>query len=231
MATTITPDQALAATLEQLDGAVDRVIEDQLREVPVQQQAVIRNILSAPEVRLPLLRLVRERVRSTDVGGMFRWILRELCNQNIAAAASKDGQIRGLWSLLERGKAPESFRPDYWCVHESSTTDPVLGDGCVFATSEEGLVDLLFRFGQAWNVIYLPIAPSKLLVGTRSLTSPVLSASEVNRISAEFSFSYIYARSASTAELSLAQRIGTAATLISQEELASMVSKKKWSDT
>jgi hypothetical protein len=158
-------------------------------------------------------------------------MLRELCTQNIAAAALKDGQIRGLRSLLERGRAPESFRPDYWCVHESSATDLVLGDGCVFATSEEGLVGMLFRFGQAWKAIYLPISPSKLPVGTRSLTSPALSASEVNRIAAELSFSYIYARSASNAELSLAQRIGTPDTLISQKELASMVPKTKWSET
>jgi hypothetical protein len=227
MATAITPDQAKAAVLEQLDVQLDRILEDQLREVPVQQQAVIRNILSAPEVHQQLLRLVRGRVRSTDVGGMFRRMLRELCNQNIAAAASKAGQVRALWSFLERNGAPDSFRPDYWCVHESSTTDLVLGDGCVFATSEDGLAGLLFRFGQAWNAIYFPISPSKLLVGTRSLTSSVLTASEVNRISAELSFSCIYARSASNVEFSLAQRIGTAAALISQEELASMLSNKK----
>jgi hypothetical protein len=110
---------------------------------------------------------------------------------------------------------------------ESSTTDLVLGDGCVFVTSEEGSVGSLFRFGQAWNAIYCPISPSKFLVGMQSLASPVLSASEINRISAELSFSYIYARSDGNAERSLAQRIGSTAPLISQEELARLVSERK----
>jgi Protein of unknown function (DUF4238) len=226
MATTITPDQVLAAVLEQFDLPFDRAIEDHLKEIPAQQRAAIQNVLSTPGVRQQLLLLGRDRVRSIDVGGIFQWILRELGNQNRAAAASEDGQIRGLSFPLESGEAPESFRPDYWCVHESSATDLVLGDGCVFATSQEGLVGSLLRFGQAWNALYLPISSSKLLVGGRSLASPVLSASEVNRTSAELSFSHIYARSASDAELSLVQRIGTAAPLISKEELASVVSKK-----
>jgi hypothetical protein len=100
--------------------------------------------------------------------------------------------------------------------------------GVVSVSDEEGFVGSLFRFGQAWHTLYLPISPSKLLVGTRSLASPVLSASEVNRTSAALSFSYLYARSAGDAELSLAQRIGTAVPFISQEELASVVSEHPW---
>jgi hypothetical protein len=58
MATGITLDQAQAAVLEQLDVQLDRIVEDHLSEVPAQQQAVIRNTLSAPEVRQPLLGLL-----------------------------------------------------------------------------------------------------------------------------------------------------------------------------
>ncbi len=170
MATAITPDQAQAALLERLDVQLDGPLEDELREFPVQQQAVIRNFLRTPVVRQQVLRLAGEQFRSTDIAGVFRWMLRDLRNRNIAATASKRGQIRALWSSLERGGAPASFRPDYWCVYESSASDLVLGDGCVFATSEEGTVGSLFRFGQAWNAIYFPISPSKFLVGTRFLT-------------------------------------------------------------
>lgn len=200
-------------------------LQDLLKEVPAPQREVIQNVLSMPDVRQHLLLLSRDQARSTDVGGIFRWMLREFRNQNHVAVSSKGGQIRSLSSLLEKGKAPESFRPDHWCVHESSATDLVLGDGCVFATSNEGLVGSLFCFGQSWNAFYLPISPSKLLVGARSLPSPIPSASEVNRASAELSFSHIYARAAGDAELSLAQRIGTADPLLSKEELAKIVSE------
>lgn len=117
MATTITPDQALPAVLEWLDLQFDRVIKDTLqdllKEVPAPQREVIQNVLSMPDVRQHLLHLSRDQARSTDVGGIFRWMLREFRNQNHVAVSSKGGQIRSLSSLLEKGKAPESFRPDH----------------------------------------------------------------------------------------------------------------------
>jgi hypothetical protein len=227
MATTITPDQAQTAVLERLDVALDGALEDELRKFPVQQQAIARNNLMVPEIRQQIFRLGGALVRSTDVAGMFRWMLRELCSQNIAASASKDGQIRGLSSRLASGMAPDSFSPDYWYIYESTTTDLVLGDGCVFATAENGSVGSLFRLGQSWNAMYCPISPSKFLVGTWSLTNSVLSASEINKISAELSFSYIYARSDGEAERSLAQRIGSTAPFISQEDLTRLVSERE----
>ena len=228
MAATITPAQALALTLEQIDVQFDRVLKDaldeSLKELPLPHQEAIQNVLSIPAVRQPLLDLARDQVQSTDPSGIFRSMLRELCNQNLLAASFKSGQIRGLASRIEQGKAPESFRPSHWYVHESPATDLILADGCVFTTSQEGLVGSLFRFGPSWNAFYLPISPSKFLVGTRSPSCSILSALEVNQVSAELSLSHIYARLAGNAERILAQRIGTGDPLLSQDELVNIVS-------
>ncbi|MEP7011119.1 MAG: DUF4238 domain-containing protein [Acidobacteriota bacterium] len=134
---------------------------------------------------------------------------------------SQQGQLKGLARVIEIGGAPESFRPTGWEIFDFKDHEIVLGDGCIVATIADGQTASLLRPNGAWENIYLPISPSRVLAAGRE-NPPAPLADAINRASAELSVSQFFCSSASAAAPNLVSRIGQRAVILDEVDMQEM---------
>jgi hypothetical protein len=203
----------------QFDELMDRFVAD----LPPAKQAVARGVLGLPAVREQLIGLGVEYLHSPDSQALLANLVEVVRAQDRLSRSATDGQIRGLAQLLGQRRAPESFAPSDWSIEAVAPRRLVLGDGCVVACSDAGEATSLLRVSQTWRSIYLPISPSTLLVGARSSAGAELQLEDMNRLSAELSWSHIYSSQADELERGLAERISSGAFILTEDELSELV--------
>jgi hypothetical protein len=143
--------------------------------------------------------------------------------------AASNGQIRSLASLLDRAKAPDCFAPTHWQVLERRAGTFVLGDGCVFAASNDGRVGSPLAFKDSWRAVYLPIGSDRVLVAAPCEIVNALSDEEINTASVELSADVYFASHATERQASYVPKIGTGVALLSKGEMT-RIAQDSWRD-
>jgi len=197
----------------------DDALSDLAPKMSAKQRRVAKAAMRDPKQRASIRRQLTGHKVASDGAAHIQGQFDIMGNHKILRKAMKDGQIRGLTKLLDASLAPDSFAPASWTVAELAGEPLFLGDCCVVAKGRSGSHGLLFRFGPEWSTVFLPLGPSTLLVGSRETSGAIPDAGSVNRMSAELSYSYLYAHTADGAATSRAKLIGTADALVSEDEI------------
>ena len=225
LAESASSEEAREAFAREFRGQFDVLIDEMLAKLPIHQ----RELLKIPLVRELLMNLGEQHARSFDLRGLMVKFIAVVRSQESLSQSARKGQIRGLAQLLGEKGVPNSFAPSHWSVRCVAPGRLILGDGCVVAASESHAAGSLFRLGNSWPSLYLPICPSALLVGKLNPADPELELEQVNRASAELSWSHIYSCRIDEQEAYLAHLVGSGAAFLTAEELSAVVDSA-WSE-
>jgi len=219
---TVTSKGVGDALAQYIRSDLDRLMDEGISGLSPGEQVFARASLKDSTVREAMLGPAEELIRflprlfSAHAFDM-------LGSQSGLQDASEQGQVEGLSRLLEEIGVPDSFAPLRWEV--CSTAPLVLGDIGVWAATEDGGVGSLFHRKNSWHSVYLPISASQLLVAFRDSRTSVMDAEKVNLVSAELSWSHIYCSEISDSFRSLALAIGRGDPIMSDPDLAELVSE------
>jgi hypothetical protein len=169
---------------------------------------VLKYLLSIPRVRKLIEDNLDQQASSLDIDELLRNFIEYIRKRDTMWKAAGDGQVKGLKRLLDEKVIPKSFTPKYWNIISCKPRSVILGDSCVIATADNQ-TGSLFRFGESWQVIYVPISHSQILVAKRGETCRELTVDEVNRASAQYAVSHLFASDVNEYTAVLTPLIGT----------------------
>jgi hypothetical protein len=214
-----------AATAEAGDTLVrdlyttlDTRAQEATAQLPLEQRELATASLRVPAVREQVIAYAR-----ANFGDCIETLVRVIQDRRIVSTSAKTGQIRGLTQLLDRGSAPEQFRPKAWHVVRADRHSFILGDGCVFAKLANGSLASLLKDARNWVEAYLPISDHQVLVATREATGPSLDSASFNEASAALASRYFYTSRVSATVRDLMPQIGAWEPLLSRDELVELV--------
>ncbi|QQR39202.1 DUF4238 domain-containing protein [Devosia rhizoryzae] len=121
--------------------------------------------------------LISSGVMGQFVSEGFSFVSKQAEETTVVRSSHNDGLEK---LLLSEKRCPENRKPDKWLVVESAKGEFVLGDSVVFATDREGVPRSLVGASADTTDIYLPISPSKVLVGLMpGVEQPALKAAQI----------------------------------------------------
>lgn len=202
--------------------------EEELSILPSELRAAARRDFERSKLHDEMLQAIEDLVRSPFPQVAFGRIRDMMRTQGVLEKAVEDGQIQGLSRLLNETRVPESFLPAQW---ELCKVEPpqafILGDTCVVAVTGEGRACSLLQSNDTWEILYLPISRSRVLVAGRHILGTLWQPEEINRASAELSSSHIYCSEATDVTRGLASLIGNKAVFLSDAEI-SEIAESGW---
>ena len=217
---------ARSALHARLDTRLEAEIDNFLGRVPEPFRALAAKRLQEPAVRAFVEAGVRKLADSVDLSAIYRAMLEAAKSEVDFYEAAEDGQITALQKLL-RSAVPSSFCPEHWGVVSLAPGTFVLGDCCVFATSEDGETGSLLRFVRSLREIYAPISDSRVLVAKRTPGPSALDADAINSASARLSSAFILAADDSLRVVELSETIGSGTAVLGGAEIAN-VARNSW---
>ena len=202
---------ATAAFKRMTKEELPRTIADELTKLPPDSRREAERRLEAMGGTEGAVQLALSRIDSLEFAAFGVILNAMMKSEGFIDKAMERGHVKGLSKLLIETPLDQPFKPDAWYLLEDPCASLVLGDVGVFAVAQEGTTSLVMRVSDAWREIYMPISPTKALVGCKGTMRPSLSAQEVNRASASFSLASIYAGRLTESERQLIPLIGTRA--------------------
>lgn len=218
-------DDAKAAFAARVEDDLDELLPAELAKLPPRYRDRALQLLEDPDRRHALRDRFRDTLLQTDLQALMHEAFSTI--DGVISRSVQDGQIRGLTSMLDRGSAPERFAPAHWRVERRQAGAFVLGDGCVFAVDGDGKAGTLLASSGAWGSIYLPVSSSAVLIASSDPIESVLTDDEINAASVALSAECFFSSLCGAREHQLIERIGSRASLMSDEEMARLA-KESW---
>lgn len=208
---------------QELAARVSVAWEQHMAKLPPSEQAEVRR-------RLELVGLgddardISSRLLGSPLARQFREEFLNAAPPRAMERASAKGQIEGLQKTLASSSVPEWFRPHRWTIHRADGT-LILGDGCVFARTGAGRISSLVLAREDWEQVYLPVSPSRILVGSRTDHSALVDAEEINDYSVGLSWTHFFSSTIAAPIRARARAIGSIASQLIEAEISALVSQ------
>ena len=214
----------IAEFKDRMNDLMDGEFEKLIRKMPLLEQVKARKHIQLPGVRAAMLKQARESVTPDSMENIFHQLRSAMDIVGGFEGASADGHIKGLESILESSSPPDHILEASWRVIEAEERGVVLGDICVFAIGEEGEPGLILKHGNSWQELYLPISSSQILHASKEQQSPSLTIQQINQNSIEFSNEFVCGENESSLSDRQIQLIGNKSEIMSQKDIANIVS-------
>jgi len=209
--------EAQRAGVRAAKAAADRKVSEQLSKLSSEERAAATKWLENGG---------RERVhddaerfaKSVDIVSGARQVAEDIRRERAIQTSARSGQLKALQTALSFERLPRWLRPRWWAVHLAEPGTYILGDACVIARSRRGQIGVPMQFGhEEWHTLYLPISSSRVLEAGYGNFRREVTADEINRASAEVSYSYIYSSVHDARIVHLGRMIGTTSPVSAQE--------------
>jgi hypothetical protein len=205
---------------------LDRQIQEIISGLPEYRRPWARIVFQQSGMLEAAHRLCDRRMQELDFGKECAQVIDVMRKLDVFETSAKNGQVKGLAQLLREDHLPESFSSVHWQLLEFDADSLILGDSCLVALSQSGEVASLMRLGwDNWQVLYLPISPTKVLFGRRMEQCDTLLADAINRASAELSYAGFYASTNDPRHSNLVEFIGRQNFLVAEHEIETMVTE------
>ncbi|MBN1362586.1 MAG: DUF4238 domain-containing protein [Sedimentisphaerales bacterium] len=218
-------ESAQSAGRAYIDANFDELMLETLAEFPEHQKHFFIDALRRdPSYRAFLRGYMTSLVSQHNLGKLVKDFLSRVQELADVDELGKDGQVRGLSKLLNARDRESPISVDSWHLIKADSTELVLGDCCTFVIDKSGdAYPLLAASSEDRREIYVPLSKRCTAVGTRSSTTPSLTAPEINLAAAKVSRDTLFAGSLDPTILQLSKTIGTSSSLLGRESTSGLV--------
>ena len=200
---------------------LEDLIKSVCKHLSFVQQTMVWNMLRQPGGRKWILDVLEAQLSSQDITPMISLFQAALIRMDVVATSLARGQHRAFSKMLNQDGliVPEHFQPRSWQIVKSTEHSRwILSDVCVMAKDLDAAEGPLFKFGNSWSELYLPISPDRaLFAAAAEKAMPSLGVELVNRLSARSAFSYVFTSRIDEEEGCYATQIGEDPVLTEEE--------------
>ena len=187
-----TDEKLRSGVMDHFEKNLDELV---LEQMPPDQRDRVAIVLQNPAIRMAVQQAVRVRIERESFKPLLVGLSHLLRSQGTLEKAARGGHIKALNSLLREGRSPEWFAPMGWQKIDMAPHSVILGDCCVVGISSDGAIGPLLGRSEDWQLAFVPISHSSVLVAHRTTGRALLTAAEVNKASAMCSLEHLYASS------------------------------------